>query len=38
MKAKMGAQFTNFWNGEYLQTILTEMGHPLPDKPVGTGN
>ena len=34
----MGAQFTNWWNGEYLQTILTEMVHPLTYTPVATDN
>ena len=36
MENKMGSQFTNFWNGEYLQTTLTGMGHPIPDTPVAT--
>ena len=29
MDAKIGAQFPNLQTGEYLQTTLTEMGHPL---------
>ena len=28
MEAKIGAQFTNFQTGEYLQTVLTENGAP----------
>ena len=36
MEAEIGAQFTDYQNGEYLRTIFMEIGHPQTATPVST--